>query len=245
MDIAFERVITRINPLGNTRRVFELDGRNVSVKDSWIEGAYDVNSSDSQSVTSWYGQGVSIINNFIKGTTEVIAVSGAPSPIVQPGNGAIKWNPSTVTDMAVPTNVEVAYNDVTVDELWRAIKWSPGAAVPYGQVMLPSSGGSIVVRAMNEGITGSAEPTWSLTALGGANQRWNRHLGPDGYNSTGEEPPGIEGVGHPFYTSQLLSQCVAARTTRICVYIHVVTLRRPRPTGQKYDCGAQRYSKCR
>ncbi len=166
VDIAFERVIARVDPLKNTRRIFELDGRNVSVKDSWIEGAYDTSSSDSQTIASWYGQNVSIINNLIKGTTEVIALSGAPSPIIQPGNGAIKWDPSTVTDMAVPTNVEVAYNDVTVDELWRAKKWSAGAAVPYGQVMLPSLGGSIVLRAINSGVTGSAEPTWSSVVVG-------------------------------------------------------------------------------
>jgi hypothetical protein len=140
-----------------------LDARNVTVTDSWVEGAWDYGGSDSTAISSFYGQNVKIINSFVSGITETIALGGAPSPIVQPGPLGWKWDPSTTTWMALPTNIEIAYNDVTKPSWVYQRHWTAHTTIVRGQLMAPSgvSGNYPLLVAQNEGATGDTEPNWA------------------------------------------------------------------------------------
>jgi hypothetical protein len=162
-DIVFDRVLVRADRLENTRRAMTLDARNVTVMDSWVEGAWDYGGSDSTAITSFYGQNVKIINSFISGVTETIALGGAPSPIIQPGPSGMKWDPGTTTWMALPTDIEIAFNDVTKPAWVYQQHWTARTPVARGQLMAPSGASAAypLVVAQGHGTTGDNEPNWA------------------------------------------------------------------------------------
>jgi hypothetical protein len=168
IDIVFEQVLVRADPLENTRRAMTLNGRNVTVADSWVEGGWDYSGSDSIAIASFYGQNVKIINSFVSGVTETIALGGAPSPIIQPASPGKKWDVATTTWMALPTDIEIAYNEVTKPDWVFQRHWTAQTRVVRGQVGAPSDPKTKypLLLAQQEGETGSAEPDWSQYAEG-------------------------------------------------------------------------------
>ena len=74
--------------------------------------------------------------------------------------------------MAIPKNVEIAFNEITKPDWVRVLYWTPGTTVPYGQVMAPSGGKSSrpLMRALNAGTTGASEPDWNSVNVGGSVQ---------------------------------------------------------------------------
>ncbi len=169
-DIVFDRVLVRADPLQNMRRAMTLDARNVTVTDCWVEGGWDYGGSDSTAISSFYGQNVKIINSFISGVTETVALSGAPSPIIQPGPPGFKWDPATTTWMAIPTDIELAFNEVTKPAWTYQRHWTAHTTVTAGQTMAPSAPGVNYpfLIAQTAGITGDAEPNWAHYAEGAA-----------------------------------------------------------------------------
>jgi hypothetical protein len=167
-DITFDRVLVRADRMQNTRRAMTLDARNVTVTDCWIEGAWDYAGSDATAISSFYGQNVKIINSFISGVTETIALGGFPSPIIQPGPPGWKWDPATITWMALPTNVEIAFNEITKPSWVYQRHWTAYTTVVRGQLMAPSNPGLNypLLIAQNGGTTGDTEPNWTRYAEG-------------------------------------------------------------------------------
>jgi hypothetical protein len=161
-NIKFDRVIIRTDPLANTRRCFTYEGVNITLFGSWIECAFDNNASDSQGVGAYSARDIKILNNYIAGTTEPVNLSGACSPIRTP----VKAHCSTSTTTAIPTNIEVAFNEVTKPAWLRYRTWSPGTYYPKGQIIHPTGSAYPVLRARAAGKTGDQEPVWALAAIG-------------------------------------------------------------------------------
>jgi hypothetical protein len=88
-DIVFDRVLgTQTNWLGRVRRIIFLNGRQVEIKNSFLEGSQD--ESDSQTVNSINGSGPYIFeNNHIGGATENIMFGGSTNTINEPATGSV------------------------------------------------------------------------------------------------------------------------------------------------------------
>jgi hypothetical protein len=92
-DIVFDRVVgTQTNWLGRVRRIIFLNGRQVEIKNSFLEGSQD--ESDSQTVNSINGSGpYTFENNHIGGATENIMFGGSTNTINEPATGStISYN---------------------------------------------------------------------------------------------------------------------------------------------------------
>jgi hypothetical protein len=156
-NIELDRILVRTDPLDNTRRCVSVDGTNVTIRNSWIECAFDRSSSDSQGISGLHPQRLRIINNYISGTTESLNLSGACSPIRSPKFPGFC---GAALSGAQPADVEIAFNEITKPEWMRVSTWSPRTRVQRGKAMLPVKGAVIALQARNAGTTGDTEPVW-------------------------------------------------------------------------------------
>jgi len=162
-DILIERCLFR-NPGGvqSIRSMVTLHARSVTLRDSFVDGAYGLNQ-ESQSVRGWNGVGPYVIeNNYIGGATENVMFGGANTTYNADLNG-----------------VAFRYNYLPkVPERLRFRGWTSNAIVFAGLVLTDSArqtGGFF--QAQNSGVTGAAEPFWPETNGGTVSDndvKWKR-----------------------------------------------------------------------
>jgi hypothetical protein len=156
-NIDLDRILVRTDPLGNMRKCITFDGVNVTIRNSWIDCAFDRTTSDSQAITGFNPQHLKVLNNYISGTTETVNFSGACSPIRTPK--FLGYCTSSLTG-AMPFDIELAFNDITKPSWMRTANWTANTRVPKGKSMLPASGAVIWMQARNAGVTGTTQPQW-------------------------------------------------------------------------------------
>jgi hypothetical protein len=148
-DIIVDRCVFTHTGLVRARKMIALNGRNVSVIDSFIEKAQN-DSSDAQAIGGTSGVGLyTIQRNFLEGTAENVMFGGErPSytSLTLENGASIKWN-------YLPHSIH----------RYRKTFWQAGMWVERGRIIYPT-GDTVNTRiALNSGTTGGTEPTWCTT----------------------------------------------------------------------------------
>jgi hypothetical protein len=122
-EIDIDRVYVHGDPLYGQKRGIALNGRSVTIRNSYISDIKAVGF-DTQAIGGWNGPGpFTIENNFLQGAGENFILGGSDPPI-----------PNLVSE-----NVVVRYNYVSKPMAWRDPVIAPPAAV--GATAFPGSGG--------------------------------------------------------------------------------------------------------
>jgi hypothetical protein len=164
-QIIVDRVYLHGNPLYGQKRGVALNGRDVTIRNSYISDIKAVGQ-DSQGIGGWNGPGpFTIENNYIEAGTENFLLGGSDPAI--PG--------------LVSEHVVIRYNYMTRPMSWRdPIIASPSgvAAVAVGGALPSGTYGYVVVasRGVGQGTIGhsrpSAQVTASLATTGGVQVSW-------------------------------------------------------------------------
>jgi hypothetical protein len=121
--IEFDRVYIHGHPVKGQKRCLALNGRDVTVRNSYISDCASF-SSDSQAVGGWNGPGpFKIINNYLEGSGENIYFGGGDPSIPN----------------LVPSDIEIRSNHVSKPLAWRDPLLRPPASSP-GAAALAGSG---------------------------------------------------------------------------------------------------------
>jgi hypothetical protein len=149
----------------NVRRAISLNGRQISVLNSFIERFQD-NSTDSQGIVGYNGTGpYTIENNFVEGAAENIMFGGAIGQ--SPDNPPYDMRGVTVSDVVLRYN----YLPKNPDR-FKHENWAPEKFVDQGKVIRKPNGASTTFIATNSGVTGSTDPDWSASSVQDGEVTW-------------------------------------------------------------------------
>jgi hypothetical protein len=180
-DIVIDRVYLHGDPLYGQKRGIALNGRDVTIRNSYISDIKAVGQ-DSQGIGGWNGPGpFTIENNYIEAATENFLLGGSDPAI-----------PNLVSE-----HVTVRYNYMSRPMAWRdPIIPSPGgvSAAAAGGALPPGTYGYVVVagRLVGQGTAGHSLPsvqvTFALSATGGVHLSWTPVTGATEYYVYGRTP---------------------------------------------------------
>ena len=149
----------------NVRRAISLNGRHLSVLNSFIDRFQD-NGTDSQGILGYNGTGpYTIENNFVEGAAENIMFGGAIGQ--SPDNPPYDMRGVTVSDVVLRFN----YLPKNPDR-YKLENWAPEKFVDQGKVIRRPEGASTNFIAANAGMTGSAAPDWSSSTIQDGEVTW-------------------------------------------------------------------------
>lgn len=154
----------------NVRRAISLNGRDISVLNSFIDRFQD-NSTDSQGIGGYNGSGpYTIENNFVEAAAENIMFGGAKGQ--SPDNPPYDMRAITPSDVLVRFN----YLPKNPDRL-KLDNWTSGVFVDQGKIIRKPNGASTNFIASTAGMTGSAEPDWSSSDIQDGEVHWRPFTG--------------------------------------------------------------------
>ena len=153
----------------NVRRAISLNGRDISILNSFIDRFQD-NSTDSQGIGGYNGSGpYTIENNFIEAAAENIMFGGAVGQ--SPDNPPYDMRGITPSDVLVRFN----YLPKNPDRL-KLDNWTAGVFVDQGKI-IRKAGSPTNFIATTAGMTGSTEPDWSSSDIQDGEVHWRPFTG--------------------------------------------------------------------
>jgi hypothetical protein len=151
-DIIIDRCYFTGTPFDIIRRSIGMHGIDVTLRNSFIERAKDINT-DAQAIVSYNGTGpYTIENNFLEGATENVMFGGAI--------GGVIANPPLDPNGVTPADILVRFNYLAKNPArYKLERWQASMYVEAGKPIQGTTGATSYI-ALNSGTTGATEPLW-------------------------------------------------------------------------------------